>query len=363
MQVKLESQKVVRPKELLLIAKHCLIHNFPLLIKGRLGTGKTQICFQAALEAGFKPENIVIESPHMKEITDYVGLPFAFYDAEKNRQKADFLPINTLEKMLESKEPMVFIFDELDKAKLTMNAVAQIICQREISGRKIPDYIRFIATCNLPEEETGGGAIKPHLLDRFFSVVELKPSVEDWAEYILKKYGINAIVLVSFVRFRPQYILDGQNTELALSIEKTPTARTLENFLKILLSVKECEERKTIEPLLAGVAGDEFYIEFKAFSELFHSSLPTFEEIATSPHEALIPTRDKDIILRHAIVGMLSSRVNEDTFVGCVKYLLRAEWNSFASLRRVFLEQVKILKPQLLDNHNFVPYILRLITE
>jgi len=360
----LESKKIVRPSELKIIVKHCLLNNFPILVRGKLGSGKTQICREAAIEAGFKPNNIIIEAPHMKDVPDYTGFAFVFDDLEAKKKRADFLPINTLEKMLNATEPTVFIIDELDKAKLTMNAIAQIIWQREISNRKIPDCVRFIATCNLAEEQTGSSVIKPHLLDRFYSVVELKQNVEDWVHYMLKNWGANALVLTSFINFRPQYLLEGQNTELALSLEKTPTGRSLENYLKMYLTIalsSDPEEQKALERLLAGAVGDEFHIEFKAFCELYKSDLPNFEEITSDPHNAMIPTGDRQINMRHAIIGMISGRVNEKTCNSVTEYLLRKEWNSFATLRRVFVEQVKILHPELLKNPTFIRNVVDLI--
>jgi len=348
-------RNIVTPKELKLIVKHCVTHNFPLLIKGKLGSGKTEISRQGAIEAGIKPERVIIETPHMKDIPDYTGFAMVYQELDKIR--ADFIPINTLEKMINATEPTVFIFDEIDKAKLTMNAIAQIIWGREISNRKIPDCVRFIATCNLPEEETGSSLIRPHLLDRFYSVVELRQNEKEWAEYMLCKWGQKALVMVAFIHFRPQYLLEGQNTDLAMSLKKTPTGRSIENYLKMFLSINakaNPEEKQAMDRLLAGAMGEEFHIEFQAFYQLYFSKLPTYEEIVNSPETAPIPTEDKQISMRYAIISMLAGRVDAQTCTAVSRYLLRQEWDAFASLRRVFLEQAKILHPNLLQTNMVV---------
>jgi len=345
----LKERNVVNCEKLQTTVQFCIENNWPLLVEGKVGFGKTSICKLGGIKAGIKPENIIIESPHVKEVADYCGLPFAIKDQEGRTNSAEFLPINTMAKILSSKEPTLVILDEIDKASRTMNALAQIIWGREINNHKIPDSVRFIATANLTSDETGSYPIKPHLLDRFWSIVRYEIDVEGWAKYMLSKYQTKALPLVSFIRYQPHYLLDGQNTELALERIKSPTPRTLENYLIMETQASKSED---LDGLLYGVCGTTFKIEYDAFKELYLSNeIPTFEDVKKQPLKAKIPTREGQINLRYVVISMLSSKVDSNTFKNVVQYLLRKEWDSFRSLRRVFLENVKQLKPQLLNEY------------
>lgn len=360
------NRTIVTAKELHETVKFCVKHNFPILVKGKLGSGKSQICAAAAAEIVGR-QNVVIEAPHMKDVPDYTGLAFAYTDQD-GKQRADFLPINTIERMVQAEKPTTFIFDELDKAKLTMNAIAQIICERKISNRRIPDHISFVATCNLPEEQTGSFIIRPHLLDRFYSVIELKPSEEEWAQYMLKKYKEKAINIVQFIRMKPEYITKGQDTELALSLEKTSTARSLENYLKMEIelgnekhqSQEELESKvEGLDPLFAGACGEAFHVEYQAFKSLFRD-LPSFSEIVEDPLNTVIPDGSNQISLRFAIIGMLSQKITASTINPVCVYLHRKEWDQFASLRRVFIENIKATNSKLLQNPKFTEWLVKL---
>jgi len=344
----LQERNIVNCEQLEDTVGLCVENNFSLLVKGKLGFGKTSICVQGGINAGIKKQNIIIESPHVKEVTDYCGLPFAIKDEGKTR--ADFLPINTMERILFTKEPLLVILDEIDKANRTMNVIAQIIWGREINNHKIPDHVRFVATCNLEEEQTGSYPIKPHLLDRFWSVVEYQIDVEGWSKYMLNKYQTKALMLTTFIRYQPHYLTQGQDTELALQKIKSTTPRTLENYL--IMEIEAEKKGKNYDPLLYGVCGTAFKIEYDAFKDLYLSdSIPLFEEVVTNPKKAKIPSQPAQINLRYVVVSMLSSKVTEQTFEKVTDYLLRKEWSSFRSLRRVFLENVKQLQPELLQKH------------
>lgn len=337
----LKECNVVSPQQLMKIVEHAVVNDFPLLVKGRIGSGKTQICSEGARNAIGNPENVIIESPHLKDIPDYTGLAFAVQNGGDVR--ADFLPISTIRTMLNATEPTVFIFDELDKARLSGNAIAQIIFGRNINNHTIPKCVRFLATCNLPEEQTGSSPIRPHLLDRWFSVVELRLREDDWTNYILTHYKEKGIMMSQFIQMKPEYLTNGQNTDLALKIEKTPTGRSLESYLKMDLTLNSHNEAE-LEPMLAGCCGDAFHIEYQAFKRLF-TELPTFKEIVHNPMEAEVPHKPQQLALRFCLIGMLSQKIELKTVNPVCQYLSRPEWKDFSSLKRVFIENVKILKP------------------
>lgn len=354
---------VCNPDELCENLVFLIKENFPVLVKGRLGSGKSAIAVQAAHAAGIKPENIFVDDPHLKEVADYLGLPQSVGD------KAVFRPIGLMRKILNATEPTVVIFDEIDKATLTQNVVAQMIHGYRVGDFDIPKCVRFIATCNLPDEATGSRTMRTHLLDRYHTVLELRQDAEVWANYLIRKYGKPALMLANFIRFCPQFLVDGQNTELALQIEKTPTARSLEQFyclyhrLQTTYNLAETEilTHNVFSKTLIGSCGRDFFVEFSAFCQLYEK-IPSIREIVANPQGAPIPSQQDMIGPRYAIITMLSNQISSVNANAIFEYLLRPEWNRFRVFRQVFVQNLKSLGSELFVSPQFAAQVATLIT-
>lgn len=337
----------------------------PVLVKGRLGSGKSALAVEAARKLNFSHHSILVDDPHLKEVADYVGLPFL----DRENGSAQFKPIGIMEQIVNATQPTLVIFDEIDKAfRPTANAVAQIIHGRCVNQFKIPDCVRFVATCNLPDEETGSLGIPTHLLDRYFTILELQQDENVWAAYMIRKYGTSVLPFVQFVRFRPEFLLKGQDTQLALALEKTPTARSLENFYRILeqiqqfknVSLEEAVHDSTFQKTLIGACGSVFFLEFVAFLAIY-KEIPTMKQIVSNPQKAPIPTEQGKIGHRHAIIGMLVKNMDSINANAICEYLKRPEWNPYRSLRAVFVETLKQTETYSSSSPHIAAQLLELI--
>jgi len=293
----------LKPKELLSHMQILLDTGYPFMVVGRVGIGKTSISKLAATQAGCQ---VIVETPHLKEPTDYHGYPFAV-----SNTKADFLPIGTLHTILNATHRLHVVFDELDKAATeTMNAVAQLILQREVNGRPVPDCVTFSATGNLRIDRSGSNVMPTHLVDRFACIFELEQDIDQWSQWALQQgYPLE---FIAFNRFRPEFLLDGQKTDLARDLIKTPTPRTLATFGELL-------KRNAPTEVLSACAGLPYTLEYQGFLKLYQS-LPDIDGIFLNPQGSPVP---KDPASLYALSSALAKKVTPASMQAMVTYLER----------------------------------------
>lgn len=296
--------QTLKPSQFLTYAKQLIEHKMTFMVIGKVGIGKTSISAQAAEEVGC---NVIVETPHLKEPTDYHGYPFAI-----SKTQADFLPIGTLHTILTTKERTHVIFDELDKAPIeTMNAVAQLILQREVNGRKVPEYVTFSATGNLRSDRAGSNYMPTHLVDRFNCIFRLEPDVNDWSVWALNQgYPLE---FVAFNRFKSNYLLEGQNVDLAKDLIKSPTPRTIAAFGDLLKAGLDDFN------VLAACAGADYASEYLAFLKLFQE-IPDPDSIFLNPKGAPVPT---DPSVLYALATTLAKNVTPNSMQAFITYLQR----------------------------------------
>jgi MoxR-like ATPase len=275
----------------------------PFLVKGNVGIGKTSISQQAAEEVGCE---VMLETPHLKEPTDYLGFPFV------QDGIADFIPLGKIKKILDATERLHVVFDELDKSSRgVMNAVAQLILSREVNGNAIPDCVSFSATGNLMANQAGSNPFPSHLVDRFVVIVELETNIDDWTEYALERNHL--VEFVAFNRFKPEYLTQGQNISEAKNIVKSPTPRTIEEFGKLLLAgIRDFE-------ILEGCTGKAYAAEYLAFERVY-KNLPNIDSILLNPTKAKVP---KELDVLYALTAALANKSSPANFDSVITYLDR----------------------------------------
>ncbi len=291
-------------KELLCYA---IEQNEPVLITGIPGIGKTDITHQASTE---KDADLIVSHPVVNDPTDYKGLPFA----EKNGETAKFLPFGELNQLIHATKKTVFFLDDLGQAPPSVQAACmQLLLARRINGHKVSDNVVFIAATNRKEDRAGVSGILEPVKSRFSTIVELEVSVDDWVQWAIRNNM--PIELISFVRFKPEYILC-EKFKPTKEMKNSPTPRTLSavgrNQNKGLSKSFEKEFFK-------GAAGESFAVEYSAYLEMFRE-LPHVDEIIMNPKTAKVSTEPGVLC---AISGALAAKMTEQTIDPIVTYLDR----------------------------------------
>jgi hypothetical protein len=227
--------------------------------------------------------------------------------------KAQFLPFGDLEELINPKRPLVVLLDDLGQANNSVQAAAmQLILERRINSHKISDKVIFIAATNRHSDRAGVSGILEPVKSRFYTIVELVVSVNEWIEWAVKEEMPSE--LTSFIRFRPNFLTDPFVP--SKEIKNSPCPRTIAHVGEMMKAnlPKELER-----PVFEGAAGESFAVEFENFL-LVARDLPSPDQVFQNPKNALIP---KEISSQYAMCGSLVHAVSENTFPSMLTYLGR----------------------------------------
>jgi MoxR-like ATPase len=191
-------------------AEFMVRNNYPLLITGAPGIGKSDIIGQVADRLGFE---LQVAHPVVSDPTDYKGLP-----AKIDDETAGFLPFAELKRLIEADSPLIYFLDDIGQAPNSVQAaLMQLLLARQIDGKKISDHVRFIAATNRREDKAGVTGILEPVKSRFKSIIELTVDVDDWIRWA--QTANMPMELITFIRYRPE-LLDG--FEASRDIKNSP---------------------------------------------------------------------------------------------------------------------------------------------
>ena len=167
----------------------------PILLRGRHGIGKSQLCYLLA-EDVLKLPVVEIRLSQM-DTGDLLGLPF-----EDGEQTA-FRPMNWLKKVCD--EPCVLFIDEIDRATRELRqGVFQLADSRSLNGNMLHEDSVIIAACNSGHygELYDVVEMEPAELSRW-SVWDLKPTTNDWLDWAWQRINLN---VRDFISKNPEHL-------------------------------------------------------------------------------------------------------------------------------------------------------------
>jgi MoxR-like ATPase len=183
--------------------KHTIQNGTNMVVFGPAGGGKTEMAIQAVKETGLKHIYVdlsVLEAP------DFIGLPtigqsraggkFVEYAAP------EFMPCKDMQ--ADEAEPVVMIFDELDKSKPELqNPLLEVFQFRSVNGREL-NVKAILATGNLPDEGAFSQPVS-HALTNRCSCYKMVLDFDSWQAWAVTA-GINPLV-VGFLSRNPEQLL------------------------------------------------------------------------------------------------------------------------------------------------------------
>lgn len=279
-------------------------HNWPVLITGKPGIGKSAIIEQAVAATQAR---LLISHPVVSDPTDFKGLPFATQEG-----LAEFLPFGDLHQLLTAKEKLVDFIDDLGQAAPSVQAaIMQLLLARSVNGHIISDKVVFIAATNRREDRAGVTGMLEPVKSRFKSIIELEVSVDDWVKWALNN-GM-PIELIAFIQFKPE-LLD--KFEPSRDIVNSSTPRTV-------ASVGEQQAAGLPQDMeyevFKGAAGEVFATEYCAFLKIYRN-LPSLDEIILNPDGA--PLFEQPDI-QYALSVALANKMNDQTISPITTYIER----------------------------------------
>jgi len=299
----------VSPKQLASFLPLAIKNQYPILITGKPGIGKTDIGTQAVNIVNSENKEhyeLLVFHPVVSDPTDFKGLPYA------SNGKASFLPFGDLERLITATSPVVAFFDDLGQAPASVQAaIMQLLLARHIGAHKVSKHVTFLAATNRKNDGAAVTGILEPVKSRFKSILNLEVSVKDWIEWGIKNNMPNE--LMGYLYNNPSLLTGAVHSK---DMVNTVSPRTLANL-------SDMQKLDLPDPLrlevFSGAVGEGFATQYVAFLRMF-GQIPDLDTIIEKPDTTMVP--DKLDILYTLMLG-LSNRMDKDNIGAIVRYLKR----------------------------------------
>lgn len=236
-----------------------ILDNTPLpqaiLLKGVHGIGKSE-SIKSHMEArGFRMVTLFLGQA--ADAGDIIGLPTRVEKIDPVTNEPYFMTDFAPPKWwpVDMNEKVVIFLDEINRGKPEiMQCVMDMVLNRKLSGRALPENTRIIAAMNpMDDGYYQVEELDPALLDRF-NIYDFKPTVEEWLEWA---YDTGCDQLVCGFIGKHNDHLDPPNSKDAKSGEVYPSRRSWKRVSDIITGNKNLVSgnRKVLLDILLGVIG------------------------------------------------------------------------------------------------------------
>ena len=165
-----------------------------IMLTGRHGIGKSQILTKYYEAKGMMVKTLFLGQ--MSDPGDLLGLP----NKDEATGKTTFMPPYWFP--MDGK-PIVLFLDELNRARPEiLQTVMDLVLNRKLAGRPLPEGSRIISACN-DGEEYQLTDLDPALVSRF-NIYTFRPSAEEWVLWAVRS-GLDERV-VNFISANPELL-------------------------------------------------------------------------------------------------------------------------------------------------------------
>ena len=181
-----------------------------IMLTGRHGIGKSQILTKYYEAKGMMVKTLFLGQ--MSDPGDLLGLP----NKDEATGKTTFMPPYWFP--MDGK-PIVLFLDELNRARPEiLQTVMDLVLNRKLAGRPLPEGSRIISACN-DGEEYQLTDLDPALVSRF-NIYTFRPSAEEWVLWAVRS-GLDERV-VNFISANPELLDRSADTKEEQGLEKDP---------------------------------------------------------------------------------------------------------------------------------------------
>jgi len=196
-----------------------------IMLTGRHGIGKSQI-----LTRYFKSKGIPVKTLFLGQMSDpgdLLGLP----NKDEKTGKTVFMPPYWFP--VDGK-PIVLFLDEINRARPEiLQTVMDLVLNRKLAGRELPEGSRIIAAGN-DGEEYQLTDLDPALVSRF-NIYTFRPSVEDWLLWA-ERAGLDERIL-HFISANPDLLDRSADTKEDQGLDKDPDRRAWEKVARLMENI------------------------------------------------------------------------------------------------------------------------------
>ena len=234
-----------------------------IMLTGRHGIGKSQILTRYFKEKGIPVKTLFLGQ--MSDPGDLLGLP----NKDEETGKTVFMPPYWFPV---DGQPIVLFLDEINRARPEiLQTVMDLVLNRKLAGRELPEGSRIIAAGN-DGEEYQLTDLDPALVSRF-NIYTFRPTVEDWLLWATRT-GLDERIL-NFIGANPELLDRSADTKEDQGLDKDPDRRAWEKVARLMENIPN--PLPVHQKVVAGIIG------VQAAAQLFLS----FRKVDLSPIDLL----------------------------------------------------------------------------
>ena len=224
-----------------------------IMLTGRHGIGKSQILTKYFESVGMTVKTLFLGQ--MSDPGDLLGLP----NKDEETGKTTFMPPYWFP--IDGK-PIVLFLDELNRARPEiLQTVMDLVLNRKLAGRALPEGSRIISACN-DGEEYQLTDLDPALVSRF-NIYTFRPSVEEWLLWA-EREGLDERV-IRFISNNPELLDRSGDTKEDQGLKKDPDRRAWEKVARLLENIPNPMpvHQKVVAGIIGIQAAAQLFISFR----------------------------------------------------------------------------------------------------
>ena len=224
-----------------------------IMLTGRHGIGKSQI-----LTRYFKSKGIPVKTLFLGQMSDpgdLLGLP----NKDEKTGKTVFMPPYWFPV---DGQPIVLFLDEINRARPEiLQTVMDLVLNRKLAGRELPEGSRIIAAGN-DGEEYQLTDLDPALVSRF-NIYTFRPTVEDWLLWATRT-GLDERIL-NFISANPELLDRSADTKEDQGLDKDPDRRAWEKVARLMENIPNPMpvHQKVVAGIIGVQAAAQLFLSFR----------------------------------------------------------------------------------------------------
>lgn len=251
--------------------------------------------------------------------------------------KIDFHPFGFLEKILNAKKPLKVFFDEATKApQAVINAISQMVLDRQINNKPIPSLVQFSLAANRKGDLSNDNPLPEHLKSRL-RIINLRFDLPSFNQYMIENNFHDDVI--AFANIYHEML---ENWKPSRNEEASNVPRNIENLSNDIKAFES--EGIEIKPfMLFPVLSSEYVYKFLELREIFQS-LPNLDEIAQGLNPSISTLNPSACNL---ILVKLLNKINALTYENIFQWIIS---NLRVEQQKLFFELAKVNNQKYLDS-------------
>ena len=224
-----------------------------IMLTGRHGIGKSQILTRYFKEKGIPVKTLFLGQ--MSDPGDLLGLP----NKDEKTGKTVFMPPYWFPV---DGQPIVLFLDEINRARPEiLQTVMDLVLNRKLAGRELPEGSRIIAAGN-DGEEYQLTDLDPALVSRF-NIYTFRPTVEDWLLWATRT-GLDERIL-NFISANPELLDRSADTKEDQGLDKDPDRRAWEKVARLMENIPNPMpvHQKVVAGIIGVQAAAQLFLSFR----------------------------------------------------------------------------------------------------